>query len=343
MDRTNSRACRGRAKPGQASLKSWASTGAPCPIFNGVQVWLEEIAPSSYRFSPSQSSSPSAPSTCSGGSRNSSECTGSLCSWSSGATCLMHSSIKRQSQEAFQARLRGERRWKKPRACSFRGPNGGVHPQVEPEGGSNHIWPGRDWLGKGRGSAQTHTSNNNVKLQWLLEEKVNAKLQFSKFLDEVTSSVLDPNSLQAFGKPISPSSFSTTTPTQPEDKTQEVREWSPRLLCSMAQQHGSVIEQKTVKEEQLPFGPAQKIYLETDIDTVRQDDAPHDLEVEAVILPQLEIDEEQVIPPPPQFSQGFEMRSPFPEFHFHLPRYPHKSVSLPRGINMVSDDSLPSF
>lgn len=97
------------------------------------------------------------------------------------------------------------------------------------------------------------------------------------------------------------------------------------------------------KEEQTPLDPAQKTYLETDIDTVRREDRPQDLEITAETQPQLEIDEKHVIPPPPQFCQGFEMACPLPEFTCHFARCPHKSVSLPRGINMVSAESLPSL
>lgn len=307
-------------------------------MFSGDQVWLEElIGPSLNQSSPSQPSSPSAPSNSPGGSRSS-----SVCSWSSGATCFLHNSIKKQSQEAFQTRLRADRKWEKLTGCPFRG-----LPRVEQGAGSNHntchAWQQRGALGKGRGCAQTHARNKSVKLQWLLEEKVEAKLKFSKFLDEVTSNVLDPNSLQAFGKPVSPPSFITTTPTQPEDKIQEATQWSPRPLCSMAQQQGSLLKQKLTKEKQTPLDLAQKTYLETDIDTVRRDDKPQDLEIKGETPPQLEIDEKYVIPPPPQFCQGFEMTCPFPEFLCHFPRYPYKSASLPRGINMVSDESLPSL
>lgn len=343
MDGTSSMARilshRGRAKQGQPSPKSWASSGAPCPMFNGDQVWLEElIGPSTYQSSPS--SSP-------GDSRSSSEATGSLYSWSSGVTCLLHSSIKKQSQEAFQTRLREERRWGKLAGCPSKGPRGGAHPQVEQGGGSDdnklHAWPEWGGLCQGRGSAQTHVSAKSVKLQLLLEEKVEAKLKFSQFLDEVASNVLDPNSLQAFGKPVSPSSSSTTTLVQPEDKIQEVTQWSPRLPRSMAQQQGSLLKQKKTQEELTPpLAPAQKTYLETDIDAVRRDDELHDLE-KVETPPQLEIDEKNVIPPPPQFCQGFEMKSPFPEFHRDFPRYPYRSASLPRGINMVSDESHPSL
>lgn len=346
MDGTSSKPCflsqRGATKQGQPS---WASSTALCPMSNGDQIWLEElIGPSSNWSSPSLPSSPSFPSSSPGGSRSSSEGTGSLNSWSSGVTCLLHSSIRKQSQEAFQTRRREERRWP---ACPSRWSHGRAHPQAGQGGGSNHnklhTWPEKVGECQGRGSAQTHTSTESIKLQWLLEEKIEAKVKFSQFLDEVTSNVLDPNSLQAFGKPVSPSSFITPTLAQPEDQIQVVTQWSPRLLCSMAQQQGLLLEQKT-REEQPPTDPklTQKAYLETDIDAVRRDDEPEDQEIKAETPPPpLEVNETNVIPPPPQFCQGFEMKSPSPEFHCDFPRYPHRSASLPRGINMVSDESRP--
>lgn len=97
-----------------------------------------------------------------------------------------------------------------------------------------------------------------------------------------------------------------------------------------------------------------KTYLETDIDTVRGDHGPHDPEVEveaeaeAEVTPPpppplLEFDEKTVIPPPPQFCQGFDAKTPFLEFHPDVPRYPYRSVSLPRGINMVPDEDMNSI
>ncbi|XP_044024256.1 brain-enriched guanylate kinase-associated protein isoform X1 [Siniperca chuatsi] len=298
-------------------------------MFNGDQVWLEDlIGPLFNQSSSSQPSSPSAPSSSPGGSRRSSEGTGSLYSWSSGVTCLLHSSIKKQSQEAFQTRLREERTCGKLAGCPSRGPHCRAHLQAEMGGGSNHnklhAWPER----------------RGPKLQWLLEEKVKAKVKFSQFLDEVTSNVLDPNSLQAFGKPVSPLSFINTTPAQPEDNIQEGTHAGPRLPRSMAQSQGSLLEQKKTQEEQTALDPTQKTYLETDIDTVRRDDDPQDLEIKVETSPHLEIDEKNVIPPPPQFCQGFEIKSPFLEFHCDFPRYPYRSASLPRGINMVPDEEM---
>ena len=355
MDGTSSTARflsqRGTAKWVQPSLEYGASSAALCAMFNVDQVWLEElIGPCSDQSSPSQPSSPSVLSSSSspGGSGSSSEGTGSLSSWSSGVSCLLHSSIKRQSREAFQTQLREERGWGHLAVCPSRGPHRRVHPQTEQGGGSNcnklQAWPERTGLGQGRGSAGNITSVKSVKRQWLLEEKIEAKLKFSAFLNEVTSNVFDHSSLQAFGRPFSPSSSTNTTSTdQPEEKIQVVTQWHPGPPRSMAQRQGGLPEQKKPQEQLTPPDLTQKCYLETDIDAVRGDDAQQDLEIIAETRPQLEIDGKNVIPPPPQFCQGFEMTSLFPEFYCNFPRHPYRSASLPRGINMVSDESCPSL
>ncbi|XP_029984715.1 brain-enriched guanylate kinase-associated protein [Sphaeramia orbicularis] len=316
---------RGTPKQGRSQHKPWASSSA----FR-EEIWLEDLIDPSSNCS--SSSLPSSPSSTIGSSRTGSTGTSSLHSWSSGVTCLLHNSIKKQSQEVFESRLKEERR-------------GRNYPQAEQGGGRNHnkvhAWPERGGVHQGRGCTQTNASSKSLKLQWLLEERVEAKLKFSQFLDEVTSNVLDPNSLQAFGKPVSPSSSTSTTTelVQLYDTIQSVTQQSPRLPRSMAKQQSSVPEQK-IQEEPSPPDPSQKKYLETDIDTVRRDDEPHDPEVKAEAPTLLEIDEKTVIPPPPQFCQGFNMNSPFLEFHHDFPRYPYRSVSLPRGINMVPDEDM---
>ncbi|KAM3602749.1 uncharacterized protein V6R79_010029 [Siganus canaliculatus] len=316
---------RNGAERGQQLPKSWSSPGAPCTVTNGDQVWLEELVGfSSYQSSTSQ------PSSSPGGSRSSSSA-GSLYSRSSGATCILHSSIKKQSQEAFQTRLQEERTWRK---CPSSGPPGG---NID---NTLHAWPESGGLARGWGSAQTLTSTHSVQLQWLLEEKAKAKLKFSRFLDEVTFNVLDPKSLKAFGKPASGIfSLVATSQAEFEGRVQEVAQLSPGLPCTMALQQDSSPEQKT-QDEQTPADPVQKPYLETDLDSVRRDNEPEDLEMRAETPPQLQLDEKNVIPPPPQFCQGFEMKVPFPESSCHFPKYPHRSASLPRGINMVPDEEM---
>ncbi|XP_077367297.1 brain-enriched guanylate kinase-associated protein isoform X1 [Festucalex cinctus] len=104
----------------------------------------------------------------------------------------------------------------------------------------------------------------------------------------------------------------------------------------MAQQQDFLLEHHT-QEDQSPTDLPPKIYLETDIDIVRRDDQAEDAEIKPDIRPSLLI-EENVIPPPPNFCQGFEMKR-FLEFNHNFPGYPSRSISLPRGINMVCDDS----
>lgn len=331
MDGTCSTACflsqRGSAKQGHPSPKSCASSAALCPFLNGDQVWLEELTgPSTYRLSPSLPSGYSVPSSSPGSSRSSSKGTSSPNSWSSGVTGLLHNSIKKQSWEAFQTRLRKQRRWP---ACPARGRHGRTHPQAEQGGGNRHnklhAWPERGGDCQRRSSVQTQSSD---KLEWLLEEKIEAKVKFSQFLDEVTSNVIDPNSLLAFGKPVSPCSFTTTRLAQPEDNLQVVTQWSPRLR--------SLLEQ-TTQDKQIHNDPTLRTYLETNIDTVSEDEQPEYLEIETNTPSPLELDERIVIPPPPKFCEGFKMT----EFHLDFPRSPYRSASLPRGINMVSDESRP--
>lgn len=108
----------------------------------------------------------------------------------------------------------------------------------------------------------------------------------------------------------------------------------------MAQQQGFLLEYETAKEEQRTLNLMQKTFLETDLDKVSGDNELQDLEIKAL---QLELEAKDLIPPPPQFRQGFELRSPFPEIQLDFPRHPYRSSSLPRGINMVSDESHPSL
>ncbi|KAE8286690.1 hypothetical protein D5F01_LYC14634 [Larimichthys crocea] len=271
---------RGRAKWDQPMAKSWASSGAPCSIFDGDQVWLEElIGLSSYLSSgdPNNSSPP-------GGSRNSSEGSGSLHSWSSGAPCNLHGSVKKQNHEVFQSRQREQRGR----------PHGGAHPQVEQGEGNIYCtidaWPERAELDQGRSSTQTQTSAKSVKQQSLLEETVNAKRKFSSLKTRFKR--------QHIGAPGCPAQWPNSRVLYSSNRTQE---------------------------DQTPLDPAQKTYLETNIDTARRDEE--------------EADEENVIPPPPQFCQGFEMKDPF-RFQCDFPRYPHKSASLPRGMNMHLDKDI---
>lgn len=298
--------CRGRQKARLPLAKLWAFPGLPDPEFGSVQEWLEDLrVPKPWQSPPSLASRSSVPSSS---SSSNSERTGSPCSWSSGAT-------------SFQE-LRPEKK------------SSGTCPRVRPSGSAAHRQEEQDGLSEGRSPVQDGAAQAQPQQQQQQDEKVQAKRSFSKFLDEVTSNVFDPSSLQALGRPASPSMMTE------EKGDWEVTQQRPRPLCSMAQKQGSAPGQETTttsststREEQ-PRGT----YLETDIDAVVGDDRRRDQEKKVVTPSPLQevVDSELVIPPPPQFSQGFKIKTLFPEFHCRLPRHPYRSVSLPRGINMVS-------
>lgn len=294
--------CRGRQKARLPSPKFWAFPGLPDPEFGSIREWLEDLRESSSWQSPpscaSSSSNPSSTDSING------EHADSPCSWSSGVTRFQEHKPKKSGR-----------------------PRSGPCPRVRPNGGTAHR---QDGLSEGRSSGQNRAAQaQHQQQQQQLDEKVQAKRSFSKFLDEVTSNVFDPNSLQALRKLASPSTMTE------EEGLGEVTRHIPRPPCSMAQKQGSAPGQETTSgREKQPRGT----YLETDIDAIGGDDRQCTQErKEGTPPPRQEVvDEDLVIPPPPQFCQGFEMKTLFPEFYCRLSRHPYRSVSLPRGINMVS-------
>lgn len=291
--------CKGRRKARQPSPKFWAFPGVPVPKFGSVHEWLEDLRePSSWQPLPSFASysNNSSSSVSSNG-----EQAGSLWSWSSGVPRVQENKPKEKS------------------SSTCRGPS----TRVRPSGANTHR---EARLSGGRSSAPDGSAQAKQKQQHL-DEKGQAKRSFSKFLDEVTSNVFGPDTLQALGRPASPS---TTT----EDEGLGKVTWErPMILCSMAQKQGSAPQWETITSgiEKQPLGT----YLETDIDAIGGENRQCNQKRKEGTPPPFQevVDGELVIPPPPQFCQGFEMRT---LFHCRLPRHPYRSVSLPRGINMVS-------
>lgn len=287
------------------------------------QNWLEMTVQSSDRSSPSRWSSPSDPSS------SSSEGSGS---WTSGVLCLLHSSIRKQNQEALQNRSRADRALGELTARPSSGPHRRARPQAGQRGSCNY-----KNLHLGRSCAQT--SNESAKLHLVREERIKAKLKFFQFLDEVTSNVLKPNCPQVLDKPGPPSSIIWS----PDLSEELIHLVSSGLLFSMAQPQQSPLPELKPPGDGSSEKPPPKVYLETDIDSVRRDDGPQNLEEKTEPPLPLEINEDNVIPPPPQFYEGFKMKIPFPQLHHDFPRYPYRSASVPRGINMVSDESRPGL
>ncbi|KAL6095783.1 begain [Pungitius sinensis] len=334
MDRRSNTACplsqRGRAKPVPPAQKSRDPSAAP-----GDRVCLEEVvSPFQNQYPPSRLSCPSGPSSSSSPGC-SSEGTGSLYSVSSGVTAPPHSSVKKRSQTAFRARLGEVGRWGGLKGCPFRAPHWRANPLGEQDRGSERTKPRaspeRAGPRQGRGSSRTHSGAKSVRLQRALGEKIEGKVKFSQFLNEVTFNILDPNSLRAFGKRASPSGFPAISPPRPEDPIQAAAQRGPWPPSTMARRQGPLPRRWAGPEDQtLP-------------DAAEMDVGPVDLGARAGSRLKLGTDEKNVIPPPPEFCEGFEMTSPVPEFLPDFPPYPYGSVSLPKGINMVSEESPPSF
>lgn len=195
--------------------------------------------------------------------------------------------------------------------------------------------------------------NTSVHYCWL-EKKIEAKLKFSNFLDDVSGRVLVPGSLEAFQKlppppppqrssSLSPRTCPSTTTGSGDDVIQVECRWRSSLPCSAALQRGRM------QEEQGPLEmPVGKAYLETDIDSVRREDELKDIKMKKEnTLSTLERERKMGVvgtAAPPELRQKSlgRIRSPSPVLWDEglMMRYPYRSFSLPRGINMVSDKSL---
>ena len=312
--------------------------------------------------SPSQSACSSSISL--GPSMMGSEGLDSVDSWSSGTTGLPHSSVERQSWQAFQARLtEGDGGWDERATIS---PAQSLDGTLRRGGGRLHD-EGTDEAGmrQGRGCTEDQPKTGSMKpLRWTqLEQKIGAKLEFSRFLDEVTCSVFEPNSLQAFGHPISllskkesglhlpltsTSTATRTTAAPPETTARALSRLSPGFACPLAQQQqqGPLLSAENMQDEQVLAEPEGKAYLETDIHHIRGQDGLSGHRTKTEMLYGLAmIMEDRVIQPPLMLRKdgGLKGKSTFPEVPLGsaFSRYPCRSVSLPREINLVSHD-IPS-
>ncbi|KAJ3606872.1 hypothetical protein NHX12_026390 [Muraenolepis orangiensis] len=350
----------GRVRPFPGS---WAIPSARClPVSSSDQVWLEELVGSlSHRlpFSPSPSarSSGSSP----GASVVGSQGTGSADSWSSGTTGLLHNSVKRQSQRALRLD-RGWGGWDEQAALAPAGFLCGTARRLWRQGGAGLRDEGTDEGGvrQGQGSCVEDKPGagcvDGPPRRTQLEQKIEAKLEFSRFLDEVTCSVLDPVSLQAFGQSIGPLSKSKsglrpgttrTTIAQPEAAAGIPFQSSPGLCRHLAQQQqqqqGTRLPTEQMQAGQGLAETTRKSFLETDVDSIGRRDEPRPSGRPAktgMTSRRPGAAEDRATRPPWVFGRGVGLKekSAFPRAPpgSGFWRYPCRSVSLPRGINVVS-------
>ncbi|TSO67451.1 Brain-enriched guanylate kinase-associated protein [Bagarius yarrelli] len=137
-------------------------------------------------------------------------------SWSSGATCLLRSSIKQHSEEVFRVRASSGSR-PEPATDSESG-----HKSLDRQPGDRKSESQKtSEKGPMENNFSVHnqsSSHHNTSAFAHIKEKIEAKIKFSQFLNEVTSRVMDPESLQTFQKetvPIQSSSHSTSSSQQP--------------------------------------------------------------------------------------------------------------------------------
>ncbi|CAL8314462.1 unnamed protein product [Lota lota] len=345
--------------------EAWAFPSARClPVFSSDQVWLEELVGSLSHGLPSSPSQ----SACSspGASMVGSEFSDSVDSWSSGTTGLLHSSVERQSRQDFQAHLTGGvGGWDERAALTPARFLDGTIRRVNRQGEAGLRDEGTDEgsMCQGRGCPEDQSRAGNTKpLRWKqLEQKIGAKLKFSRFLDEVTCSVLDPNSLQAFGQPISllskrerglhprlttTSTATRTTAAPPEDTAGSLSQSSPGFACPLAQhQQGPLLPTEKMQDERVLAEPVGKSYLETDIHHIRGQDGLSGHRAKTEMSYGLAIiEEDKVIQPPSVLRKdgGLKGKSTFPKVPLGsaFSRNPCRSVSLPRGINLVPDEEM---
>lgn len=133
-------------------------------------------------------------------------------SWSSGATCLLRSSIKQHSEEVFRVRA-----------------SSGSHPKPESDSEAGHQILDLEKKSESQKNSEKRPMERKVNVQSQnsslrstavsshFEEKIKAKLKFSQFLNEVTCRVLDPDSLQAFGLMHQKEASVSVLPSSPAD------------------------------------------------------------------------------------------------------------------------------
>ncbi len=254
-------------------------------------------------------------------------------SWSSGVTCLLRSSIKQHSEEVFQVRAASSSRpegtsdsetgYQNSDSCQ------GSVMGSESQDGAEH----RDSSSsQGTSAASTVPSD--------LEHKIEEKLRFSNFLDEVTFRVLNPECLQAFGAPLHQKEPQTTSlpclnpiPVFSPWFGSSARDSRDLYKWAKCMPSCKILDvSETMRRTQEEMQMLGMTYLETDIDRVRREDEESSTLSRDVEKRRLQLSGES--------SRRYP--SPVSKQSDGAPRPPYRTTSLPRpaaSANMVSGNS----
>nr|XP_055028510.1 LOW QUALITY PROTEIN: brain-enriched guanylate kinase-associated protein [Misgurnus anguillicaudatus] len=258
-------------------------------------------------------------------------------SWSSGATCLLRSTIKHHSEDVFRAR-QPEGTSDSETGCRNSDSHKGNAVGSESREGPEKVAVGRRDSERSLTSSQGTSGASTISAE--LEEKIEAKLRFSQFLDEVTCRVLDPECLQAFGvvreREVCPqtslTSVSSTHLCMDNPWLSSARDSWARYMPSCKILDSS--ETLRDKQEKIPCREiSSRAYLETDIDQVRREH-----EISSELTKEME---KRTLQLKAESSREVldSKRSPISNRSDCAPRPPHRSTSLPRPLsnNLAAD------
>jgi len=177
-------------------------------------------------------------------------------------------------------------------------------------------------------------ASHPVVLQHQLEQKIEAKLKFSQFLDEVSRQVLCPTNTFIFSRQKESSRSSSPRTPDPQQQPGDVD------FSQSPVQPQDIPSVDGMQEEQGAPETVGKAYLETDIDCVRRGDEIKEVKTKKETAITFESNERREVKTPAECHSHRILRirpsSPLLYREETLSRNPYRSVSLPRDINMVS-------
>ncbi|KAL1254438.1 hypothetical protein QQF64_016667 [Cirrhinus molitorella] len=181
-------------------------------------------------------------------------------------------------------------------------------------------------------------------LQHQLELKIEAKLKFSQFLDEVSSRVLRPPNLFVLSRQTEYSRSNSSISSHSNSKSRILDPQQQPGDLDFSQSPDQLQSVDGMQEEQGAPETVGKAYLETDIDCVRREDEINEVKIKKETAITFESNERREVKSPPECHpnpiQRIRPLSPLLYREESLSRYPYRSVSLPRDINMASNEEM---